>query len=461
MQDMERLRSDIAGLTFEIIRLVGRRNKLASEIGRLKDRYSLPLDNPDVEVALMESVIRECDMNNVDRRAGLKILATLLQESKRVQGRNSVDARITPMAIASKAIELQRKGRKLIRLDVGEPDFPPPSGVVKATIEALSSFKTHYTQSRGIQELLSALSGYIAKKYGYSFEENQMLVTPGGRFAVFAAISTVVNEGENALIIEPNWPMYKEALDYIGATSTIINTKMEDEWEPSLDQIAAGIRKNTRAIILSYPNNPTGSIISQKKFDEIVKIANDNKVTVISDEIYNEYSYVESPSILRSKAERFILTSSFSKTWAMTGFRIGYAISSSDYISSMLKITSLMITSVPEFVQYGAIKALQSDKEVKENVRTMKERIEAACEELERVSELEYSRPKGGMYVFPQAKSNDFDSAEFTSRLLEQKGVSITPGVAFGNYPKAFRISLGQPEDVIREGIRRIGELLS
>ena len=153
------------------------------------------------------------------------------------------------------------------------------------------------------------------------------------------------------------------------------------------------IRPNTRAILLSYPSNPTGKIIAPAKFREILGVANDHKLTVISDEIYTDYAYAPCPSILEGGANRFILTSSFSKTWAMTGFRIGYTLSSEDVIAKMAKVQSLMVSSVPEFIQYGAIKALQSDSEVAENVASMKKRIEAASRELDAIAACGTSSP--------------------------------------------------------------------
>ena len=287
------------------------------------------------------------------------------------------------------------------------------------------------------------------------------MVTPGGRFGVYAALATTVGEGESAIVVEPNWPAYKEALGHIGSRAIAVHTTLEERWEPSVEKIHDAIRPNTKAMVLSYPANPTGKIISPAKFRAIVDLANDHRLTLISDEIYTDYAYSPCPSILGSGAAKFILTSSFSKTWAMTGFRVGYTVSSEEAISKMMKIQALLVTSVPEFVQYGAVKALDSDDEVRENSAAMRERIEAASRELDSIGALRYVRPDGAMYVFPQATNADFDSTEFTTRLLEQKGVTVSPGAGFGDYPRCFRISLGQSKETIVEGIRKIGETLA
>ncbi len=455
------LREQVAERTREIIGLIAARDALAKKIGDLKMRGALPVEDAKVEDALVRLVIRECEEKGVDVQTGLKVLSAVLAEGKRVQGYRVEKPLITPVVMSAKARELEAGGRKLIRLDVGEPDFHPPKAVVEATSQALYGFKTHYTSTRGIPDLISAVRRYLDRKSGFTATDGEVMVTPGGRFGVYAAISTTVKEGESAIVIEPNWPTYKEALQFIGARPISIRTSLEEGWEPSVEKIHDAIRPNTRAIVLSYPANPTGKIISPGKFAEIVEVANEHGLTVISDEIYTDYAYSECPSILRSEARSFILTASFSKTWAMTGFRVGYCVSSEEKVSKMAKVQSLVLTSVPEFIQYGAIKALDSNAEVSQNAAAMKERIEVASRELERLEALRYVKPDGAMYIFPQATKGDFDSTSFAMKLLEEKGVTITPGTGFGDYPRCFRISLGQSKETIVEGIRRIGESLA
>ena len=460
-EELRDLRQEIAKTTREIVHLIATRNDLARKVGDVKRRASFPLEDPKVEEALVKEVVEDCDREGVDRQVGLKVLSVLLSEGKRVQGlQGNQPQLITPMMMAAKAAQLQAAGRKLVRLDVGEPDFHPPEAVVKACSDALYGFKTHYTQTRGIPELVTALRKYLERRYNFPTTEGQVMSTPGGRFGIFMALSTVVKEGEGAIIVEPNWPAYKEILQQIGGRAATVPTTMEDGWEPSVEAVKAAIRPNTRAIILSYPANPTGKIIAPAKFKEILGVANDARLTVISDEIYRDYSYSPCPTILDGGADRFILTASFSKTWAMTGFRVGYSVSSEELITKMMKIQSLVMTSVPEFIQYGAIKALDSDTEVRENARRMKDRIDLAAREFDKIGGLEYAKPDGAMYFFPQAKKPDFDSSAFAMKLLEGKGVSIAPGTGFGNYPRCFRISLGNSNETIVEGIRKIGELL-
>ncbi len=239
----------------------------------------------------------------------------------------------------------------------------------------------------------------------------------------------------------------------------VIHASLEDEWSLSAESLAEAIRPNTKAVILSYPNNPTGKVISPETFRGVVELADDHGLMVISDEIYKEYSSKPCPSVLQNTPKKFVLTSSFSKTWAMTGFRIGYAVSSKDVIAKLTKMTSMAVTSVPEFIQFGAMKALDADAEVKNNVAEMERRIDAVSKGLDKIDSLEYFRPDGAMYFFVKLRKPGWNGNRFVDSLLE-RGVSVTPGLAFGDYPDFFRISLGQPRETILEGIRRMGDLL-
>jgi len=462
--ELQELREEVAHTTKEIIKLVARRIELAKRIGEVKSREALPIDNERVEDLLLEDVLKECKRLGLDEQLGTKILSTLVKESKKAQ-RSRVGPKqatlITPMVMMAKATEIEKSGKKLIRLDVGEPDFRPPKAVLDAVSGALYSYKTYYTVGRGIPELLSALRSYLAIRYNYrEAAENQIIVTPGGRFAVYSALATVASEGDSVIVIEPNWPAYKEGLEYIGARAITIRTTMEDKWEPSPEKVKAAIRPNTKAIVLSYPSNPTGKVMDKAKFREIVEIADDHGLTVVSDEIYNDYAYKPCPTILEDLPKRYILTSSFSKAWSMTGFRVGYSLAPAETSAKMLKILGLMITCVPDFIQRGAAKALECHEEVSRNSRIMKDRIDATSAELQQIEALELIKPEGAIYAFPQAKDPRFDSTAFAMELLEKKGVTVSPGTGFGDYPRCFRISLGQPQEVLSAGVKKIGELL-
>ncbi len=459
--ELARLRGEVASKTIEIIKKIAERNSLAKRIGGVKRREGVPMDDEQVEEELLKAAISEGEKGGVERQVVVKILTSLISEAKRVQGLDSGGSRVSPMSVLAKVVKLEREGKKVIRLDVGEPDFPPPAAVVQACHDALRNEKTHYTESRGIPELVEALRGYLSRKNHFDAKPEQLVVTIGGRFAVYAAISTTIREGDSALIIEPAWPAYREQIEFVGGKAISVRTSLEDGWEPTVEKVRERVRPNTKALVLNYPSNPTGKIVKPSLFREILEVANDHNLTVISDEVYDSYAFAPCPSILDGGTERFILTSSFSKTWAMTGFRVGYAVCDGKTAEKIARLASLMYTSVPEFVQHGAIKALESEAEATSNREAMRERIGIACRELDRIRGLEYYRPDGSMYVFPQSSEGNFDSSRFAEGLLNENGVSVIPGTGFGNYPRCFRISLGSPKEVIVEGIRRIGEKIA
>ncbi|MDA4113689.1 MAG: chorismate mutase, partial [Thaumarchaeota archaeon] len=202
-EELRELRRRVAATTIEIIDLVASRNELSKKIGEIKVRESLPVEDAVVEDSLVTEVIRECDARGLDRQVGLKILNGLMIESKRVQGIQGKQSLVTPMMIFAKALQIEASGRELLRLDVGEPNFRPPKAVLDATSEALYGFKTHYTGTRGIPEIISAVRAYLERKHHYTAKESELMVNPGGRFGVYMALATTVKEGESAVVIEP------------------------------------------------------------------------------------------------------------------------------------------------------------------------------------------------------------------------------------------------------------------
>jgi aspartate aminotransferase len=476
--EVQELSTRIDVLTKGIVLLISARNRYNARLADLRSK-SPTLDEGKLKESLVSSVREECRKAGLDEELGIFILNLLLSRAGEniplatvlsVANPTIVVPRvlktesptITPVSILTKAKELERSGKKLLRLDIGEPDFRPPKAVVDEITKAISSARTHYTEPRGIPELISAIQAHLLKKYNFKTEGNQIIITPGGRFAVYLALSSLLEKGGDCIVIDPSWPAYKEALGHLGRRSTIIHTKLEDKWEPSLDEIQNSITPNTKAIVLNYPSNPTGKIIKPETFYQLAKLANDRGVTVLSDEIYNDYAYTECPTILKSGSPNFVYVASFSKAWAMTGFRVGYAVGAEDVVAKMVKQQALMVTCVPEFLQLAAIKALESEKEVTENSSVMKKRIDSACKALDQIKVLEYQRPDGAMYIFPRLKPVDPEDSitAFSTRLIQEMDVTVTPGVAFGDYPEFFRISLGNSEKTIVEGIRRMRESL-
>jgi aspartate aminotransferase len=301
-----------------------------------------------------------------------------------------------------------------------------------------------------------ALAKYVSKKFGVNVSSGNIIVSPGARFSVFTAINTLLNPGDELITIEPAWPAYKEcALNY-GVKVRTIPTSLEGKWEPSIEQIKKVINSNTKMIVLNYPNNPTGKILPEKLQDEIVNLAIENNLYILSDEIYSEYAYKNWKSVLRYNYDRTIITQSFSKSHAMTGFRIGYAIANSKIIDKLSRLQALCLTNVSEPIQYIAMKALEAD--ITNNTNTVQTRINVLTEKAKEMK-LDFVVPDGAMYIFARINQEGFNGAEFANSLLD-KGLAVAPGEGFGDYRNFIRISACQDEKILIEGMNILGSAM-
>jgi aspartate aminotransferase len=237
-------------------------------------------------------------------------------------------------------------------------------------------------------------------------------------------------------VIEPAWPAYRHCAINAGIKVRSVKTTLENKWEPDIDEISSCINDNTKMIVLNYPNNPTGKILPKTLQDKIVEIARKHDLYILSDEIYSNYSNEEWKSVLSYDYEKSIITQSFSKSHSMTGYRIGYLISSEKIIERLTKLQALCLTNVSEPIQYTAMNSLEED--VTDNVKTMDERL-TKLEEICKEMELEFIKPDGAMYIFARTK-NPINTSELSEKLLEH-GVAIAPGIGFGDYNEFFRIS--------------------
>ncbi|MDH5658222.1 MAG: pyridoxal phosphate-dependent aminotransferase, partial [Nitrosopumilus sp.] len=287
--------------------------------------------------------------------------------------------------------------------------------------------------------------------------QDNIIVSPGARFSVFTAITTLLNPGDEMIVIEPAWSAYKDCALNSGIKVRTINTTLEDKWEPSVVQIKNSINSNTKMIVLNYPNNPTGKILNEKVQDSIVELAREYNLYILSDEIYSEYSKNSWKSILNYNYEKSIVTQSFSKSHAMTGFRIGYAIANSEIIEKMAKLQALCITNVSEPIQYIAMKALKAD--ISNNSNTVKKRLEILTQKAKEIG-LEFMIPDGAMYIFARVNQEEFDGVQFANSALE-RGLAIAPGDGFGNYKNFLRISACQDEKILIEGMNILSNIMS
>ena len=432
MTELEELRKKIEEITIEMLSLLKTRTEIAQEIGKIKNKEGMSVSNESREDELRELVKRQCKEIDFDSNTALKFLNFLLNESVKVQSSESK----THLAIFLKAKELEQKGKKIIHLEVGEPDFQPPINVKKSLSEVYDKGFGKYGPAKGLPEFRTKLAKFANENFDTKINSENVMVTPGARFGIFLSITTLLDPGDEMIVIEPAWPAYRQCAINAGIKVRTVKTTLESKWEPSIDEILSCINDNTKMIVLNYPNNPTGKILPKTLQDQIVEISKKHDLYILSDEIYSNYSNKEWTSILSYNYEKSIITQSFSKSHSMTGYRIGYLISNQKIVERLEKLEALCLTNVSEPIQYTAMKSLEDD--VTNNVKIMNERLEK-LEEICKEMELEFVRPDGAMYIFARTKE-PINSSELSEELLNY-GVAIAPGIGFGDYNEFFRIS--------------------
>ena len=452
MSDIENLRNKMEEVTLEMMKLLKTRTEIAKEIGEVKKNIGKGVTDELREDNLRDKVIRLCKNLELDEAIATKFLNFLLNESVKVQSNNKQ----THLSIFLKAKSLEQEGKKIIHMEVGEPDFLPPKIVKESLENVFDKGFLKYGQVKGMPIFREELVKFISKKFNTKVTPDNIIVSPGARFSIFTAITTLLNPGDEMIVIEPAWPAYKDCALNAGIKVRTINTTVEDKWEPSLKQIENTINANTKMIVLNYPNNPTGKILPEKLQDDIIELAKENNLYILSDEIYSQYAKGNWKSILSYNYEKSIVTQSFSKSHAMTGFRVGYAIADTKIIEKMAKLEALCLTNVSEPMQYVAMKALEAD--TSDNTNTVQKRLELLEQKANDMG-LEFVVPDGAMYIFARVNKEGFDGVQFANNTLE-KGLAVAPGEGFGDYKNFIRISACQEETALIEGMNILRDIL-
>lgn len=349
-----------------------------------------------------------------------------------------------------------------ISLGVGEPDFTTPWAVREAGIYSLEKGQTYYTANAGLLELRQEICRYNQRKYGVEYDpRTEVLVTVGGSEAIDAMIRCVVSPGDEVLIPEPSFVCYKPLTVMAGGVPVPIETKEEDSFRLLPQQLKEKITDKTKLLILPYPNNPTGGVMSKADLEAIADVLKDTNILVLSDEIYGELRYSDEPHTPFSKIdgmkERTVVVNGFSKTFAMTGWRLGYALGPERLIKLMTKVHQFGIMSSPTTSQYAAIEALKScDDDVEYMRREYNYRRRCIVDGFRNMG-LSCFEPYGAFYVFPCIKSTGMSSDEFCTTLLREEKVAVVPGNAFGESGEGFiRCSYAYSIEKIEEALKRI-----
>ncbi len=450
MSEIDNLRNKIDTITLEMIKLLKTRTDIAKQIGDIKKEIGKSVTDETREDNLRKKTITLCSEIGLDEGIGSRFLNFLLNESIKVQS----GEKQTHLSIFLKAKSMEQEGKKIIHMEVGEPDFLPPQTVKNALTQVYDKGFIKYGEAKGLPQFREALANKASKIFGVEITKENILVSPGARFAIFSAINTLLKPGEEIIIIEPAWPAYRDCAMFAGIKTRTIRTTLENKWEPTIEQIEEVISPNTKMIVLNYPNNPTGKILPEKLQDQIIEIAKKNDLYVLSDEIYSQYAYSNWKSVLSYRYSKSIVTQSFSKSFSMTGFRIGYAIADTKIIDKMAKLHALCLTNVSEPIQYVAQQVLDAD--VSENARIIKSRIDSLVNMAKKMN-LEFVNPDGAMYLF--AKIKGISGIDLSNNLLEH-GLAIAPGDGFGDYREFVRISACQDDKTLMEGMDILGSIL-
>lgn len=360
-----------------------------------------------------------------------------------------------------KFFDIVSEMKDAISLGVGEPDFETPWHIRDEGIYSLEKGRTFYTSNSGLKELKIEICNYLKRRYDLSYHyENEVLVTVGGSEAIDIAMRAMVNPGDEVLIPQPSYVSYEPCALLTGAKPVIINLKHENQFRLTAQELEEAITEKTKILVLPFPNNPTGAIMERKDLEEIAEVIKKHDIFVISDEIYSELCYTDqhvSIANIADMQERTILINGFSKSYAMTGWRLGYACGPKEIIEQMTKIHQFCIMCAPTTSQYAAVEALKNGDEDVQNMREAYNQRRRYLVHAFKEMGLECFEPFGAFYMFPCIKEFGMTSDEFATRFLMEEKVAVVPGTAFGDCGEGFiRISYAYSLDNLKLAIGRL-----
>ncbi len=354
----------------------------------------------------------------------------------------------------------------VISLGVGEPDFPTPWHIRRAGIKSLENSKTRYTSNSGLIELREEICKYISRRYDVSYDpKSEVLVTVGGSEGIDGAIRALVAPGDEVIIPQPSFVCYEPIVRLAGGVPVIVELKAENEFRLTAKELREAITDKTKLLVFPFPSNPTGAIMEREDLESIAEVLRETNVCVLSDEIYSELTYGGkrhvSVASIDGMRERTVLVNGFSKSYSMTGWRMGYACAPAPIIEQMTKIHQFAIMSAPTTSQYAAVEALRNgDEDVEHMVAEYDMRRRLIVHGFNKLG-MDCFEPKGAFYCFPSIKKTGMTSEEFCEKLLLSKKVAVVPGSAFGICGEGFiRVSYCYSTEHIKEALSRIGEFL-
>jgi len=377
----------------------------------------------------------------------------------------------TAFIILAKARELEARGRKVIHLEIGEPDFDTPQHIKQAAVEAIQKGETHYTPTPGLPELRQAIADKAKEDLGIDVNwRDNVLVTVGGKEAILAALASVIEPGDEVIVPNPSYPAYEAGVAFLGGRPVLLRLKEENEFRFSPEDVNELLTPKAKVIVHNSPANPTGSVARKEEAKALAELAMDHGAFVLSDEIYKYIIYEGakhySPAQFADGIETTIIADGFSKGFAMTGWRLGYLILPERIAEATTKVLNVMTSCVSAFVQRGGVAASRGSMQpVRDMVNTYAQRRAALIEEVSKIPDVSMVKPGGAFYGFINVKQYlnraGMDSANFASKVLEERGLAVLHGTAMGEFGEGYvRISYANSIPNIREGIQTLGEAL-
>jgi aspartate aminotransferase len=368
----------------------------------------------------------------------------------------------TAFEVLVKAKALEAKGRDIVHLEIGEPDFDTPRNIIAAAIDALHKGFTHYGPSAGLMELREAIADYVSKTRRVSVSPDEVVVVPGGKPIVFFSILALAEEGDEVIYPNPGFPIYKSMIDYVGAKAVPIRLREEMDFRLDVDELVGLINDRTKLIILNSPQNPTGGVLTKVDIEQIAEAIGNRNIMVLSDEIYSRLIFEgEHHSIMSidGMKERTILLDGFSKTYAMTGWRMGYGVMRADLAEHVARLMTNSNSCTASFTQIAGVEALRgSQASVDAMCAEFKRRRDVMVAGLNKIKGFSCRLPKGAFYVFPNIKQTGWASKKLADALLDDAGVAALSGTAFGDFGEGYlRFSVANSIENIEKALDHVG----
>jgi len=367
----------------------------------------------------------------------------------------------TAFEVLNKARALERQGKEIVHLEIGEPDFDTPKNVVEAAVGALRNGWTHYGPSAGLPDLRQAIAEEVSRTRGVTVKADEVVVVPGGKPIIFFTLLALADEGDEVIYPNPGFPIYESMINYLGAKAVPIRLHEEKDFSLDVDELAALITDRTKLIILNSPQNPTGGVLSRQDIRDIAEAIGERNIMVLSDEIYSrlifEGEHYSIMSVLGFK-DRTILLDGFSKTYAMTGWRMGYGVMRPDLATHITRLMTNSNSCTASFTQVAGVEAMHGDQSSVEHMRTeFQRRRDAFVTGLNRIKGFSCRMPKGAFYTFPNITQTGWKSKKLADALLEEAGVACLSGTAFGDYGEGYlRFSVANSLENLNKALERI-----